>query len=368
MERQKHKIWWILFFSIFILSCGEGQVKEAVNALDAEQLSAEQTELIHQYSQDFPNDTELSIAFIDGERVSYYGIIRKNDSLFYQDNYKSVFEIGSVSKVFTSTLLAKLVVSESIKLDQSINHLSPVSLGNPEKITLKELANHTSGLPRLPSNLNLFFVDQSNPYKDYGAKKLESYLSSNFSLASSPGEKYAYSNLGTGLLGYLLSIKTGKSYETLLQEMITEVYTMPSTTTIEDAVKDRLVNGLNASGKVTSNWDMNVLVGAGGILSTVEDLSQFALAQFDSSNEALQLTQKENFRVNENMQMGLGWHILDRQENKWLWHNGGTGGYSSSFTLNKTEKKGVIILSNVSAFNLNNRNIDQLCFALLDTM
>lgn len=368
MKRQKHRISWIVIIICFIFSCSQGQVKKAVNALDAQQLTQEQRDLIYQYSQDFPNKTQLSFAFIDGDKRSFYGVTRKRDSLFYKDNHQNIFEIGSVSKVFTATLLAKMVVNESLSLDQTISDLSPVGLGNSTDISLKQLSNHTSGLPRLPSNLNLFFVDQSNPYKDYGPEELEEYLASSFKLESTPGEKYAYSNLGTGLLGYLLRLEAKKSYETLLQEMISEVYAMPSTTTVKDAIASRLVSGLNPEGKNTSNWDMNVLVGAGGIYSSVEDLSQFSLAQFNEKDSAIQLTQKENFRVNENMQMGLGWHVLNRQNGKWIWHNGGTGGYSSSFTLNKSKRKGVLILSNVSAFNPNNNNIDQLCFALLKTL
>ena len=111
------------------------------------------------------------------------------------------------------------------------------------------------------------------------------------------------------------------------------------------------------------------MAGAGAIFSTVEDLSQFAISQFDNSNKELKLTRKKTFEVNENMDIGLGWHILKSQsKNFWHWHNGGTGGYSSSMVIDENTKNGIIILSNISAFNPNMGNIDKLCFALMKTI
>ena len=114
---------------------------------------------------------------------------------------------------------------------------------------------------------------------------------------------------------------------------------------------------------------MGVLAGAGAILSTVEDLSKFALAQFDKENNELILTQEPTFKVNDNMQIGLGWHILKGETGRELiWHNGGTGGYTSSMGLDIENKNGIIILSNVSAFNEKMGNIDQLLFELIETL
>ena len=131
-------------------------------------------------------------------------------------------------------------------------------------------------------------------------------------------------------------------------------------------VKTKLVKGLKPNGKTTSNWDFDVLAGGGAIFSTVEDLSKFALAQFDNSNNELALTQKPTFKVNDNMSIGLGWHILKRKNGgELIWHSGGTGGYTSSMALDLENKNGIMILSNVSAFNKNMGNIDQLCLSLI---
>jgi len=108
------------------------------------------------------------------------------------------------------------------------------------------------------------------------------------------------------------------------------------------------------------------LAGAGAIFSTVEDLSQFAISQFEYKNKELELTKEKTFELNENTDIGLGWHILkNKSDNLWYWHNGGTGGYSSSMAIDVKTKNGIIILSNVSAFNPNMGNIDKLCFELM---
>ena len=144
---------------------------------------------------------------------------------------------------------------------------------------------------------------------------------------------------------------------------------MVYSTTNREQVQEHLIAGLNPSGKETSNWDFDILVGAGGIMSSTMDLSQFALAQFNRENKALMATQKPTFTINDNMKIGLGWHILKRKNGKELiWHNGGTGGYTSSMALDTEHKNGIIILSNVSAFNKNMGNIDQLAFELIATL
>jgi CubicO group peptidase (beta-lactamase class C family) len=103
---------------------------------------------------------------------------------------------------------------------------------------------------------------------------------------------------------------------------------------------------------MVSNWDFNALFGAGGVLSTTEDLVKLANAQFNFTNKELELTRKQTFEMNENFRMGLGWHILKSENgNDLFWHNGGTGGYSSSMTIDLKNKRAVIILVNVENIN-----------------
>jgi CubicO group peptidase (beta-lactamase class C family) len=222
----------------------------------------------------------------------------------------------------------------------------------------------------MPSNFNIFTIkDIKNPFKDYDIVKLKKYLTKKAKLIQEPGTTYSYSNLGAGLLGYILSETSNSTYEELLQENIFSKYGMDNSTTIRKNIEKNLVKGLSRKGKETSNWDFDVMISAGGILSSVYDLSKFAHAQFDDENKDLLMTQQPTFVFSEKLSVGLGWHIVKTKNGEnLLWHNGGTGGYSSSMILDKENRTGVIILSNVSAYNKLSGNTDKLGLGLIGTL
>ena len=349
---------------LFLIGSGFSCTSIAYDGQDYDEatITLEQLKSIFRECQDLPNDTHVSIALIEYGNIKYYGIKRENDTIFTSINPGSVFEIGSISKVFTSTLLADLVVQGKVGLDDQVSDYLNISFKDSPSITFKQLANHTSGLPRLPSNLKLLEVDFKNPYKDYDEAKLVEYLTQELEVEHQGS--FAYSNLGVGLLGFTLAKIEKTTYEDLLQSRIFSRYQMTSSTTDRNLVKNILVPGLNRKGLETPNWDPNVLVGAGGILSSVGDLSKFALAQFDDSNEVLALTRKQTYqgyhRGGAITGIGLGWMIRDNQGKEWYWHNGGTGGYTSFMQIDVEKKNAVIILTNISAFNPKRANIDSL--------
>jgi CubicO group peptidase (beta-lactamase class C family) len=333
-----------------------------INALSC--YPQEIADLIFTQTKDFSNHTQLSIAVIQNNRTNYYGIVKENDSVKPADNQGKVFEAGSITKVFTSTVLASLVQEGTIGLNDSINPYYPFPFKEHRNITFLTLANHTSGLPRLPGNLDL--SEASNPYQHYTEKELEAYLKTIMTFENEPSETYSYSNLGAGLLGYTLGLTQGTSFEELLQKRVFDRYGMTASFTRSADAGERLVKGLNAHGDTTSNWDFDVLAGGGCVLSTTADLARFAMAQFNPENRELALTRVPTFAVHETMKIGLGWHILQSETGQELfWHNGGTGGYSSSIAINVPDKVAVVILSNVSAFHSASGNIDRLCFELI---
>jgi D-alanyl-D-alanine-carboxypeptidase/D-alanyl-D-alanine-endopeptidase len=139
-------------------------------------------------------------------------------------NEESIFEIGSVTKLFTTTLLATLVGDSLVSFDTPLRDILTEYPHLPESITLVRLATHTSGLPRLPSNI-LWSVlrNPHNPYTHYTTERLHAYLSHYKWRQGGGGPSsfpYAYSNLGVGLLGYALARRLGISYEQAIQEHI----------------------------------------------------------------------------------------------------------------------------------------------------
>ena len=222
----------------------------------------------------------------------------------------------------------------------------------------------------MPSNIDDQIDYPENPYKNYDQSYLEEYLKNFLKVDKKAIGIPSYSNLGFAILGYTISKIYEMSYEDLIQQFIFSKFKMNSSFLAADKVDKRLVKGLNEKGDITPNWDLSAMSSSGGILSNVEDLVRFGTAHFDESNIELNLLKKKTAMVNERVDMGIGWHIInsEKSENKWHWHNGGTGGYSSSMALDFKNKTGVVILSNVSAFNPYQDNIDQLCFELMKTL
>lgn len=337
--------------------------RNTINAL--QEYPEEISELIYAKTKDLPNNTQLSIAIIKNGKTAHYGVLKVNDTLKSITNHTKVFEIGSITKVFTATVLASLVTDKKINLTDTINAYYPFPFKDSITLRFKELANHTSGLPRLPENLEM--SNAVNPYQNYGKTQLEAYLKN--SLKISRTNRYVYSNLGAGLLGHTLGLTQHIGFRELLQKHVLDKYTMKNTFVNYQNLDDKLVQGQNPNGEPTVNWDWDVLFGAGGILSTTADLAKFAEAHFNPKDKTLALTRTPTFDINKNMKMGLGWHLVNYANgNDWIWHNGGTGGYASSITVNPTDKNAVIILSNLSAFHPKMGVVDGLCIELMQAI
>src|ERR1700685_4616941 len=163
-----------------------------------------------------------------GRRVVAYGSLEKGDKRPLDGD--TLFEIGSITKVFTSLLLADMAQRGEVRLDDPIAKYVPATAKIPQRdgqqITLVDLATHTSGLPRMPTNFNP--KDPANPYIDYTEDQLYTFLSS-YELTRDVGVKFVYSNLGFGLLGQGLARRNGTDYETLVETRICEPLGMKST-------------------------------------------------------------------------------------------------------------------------------------------
>ena len=265
----------------------------------------------------------------------------------------TVFEIGSVTKVFTNALLAEMAGRSVVKLDQPVAELLPKSVTVPSKegraITLVDLATQHSGLPRMPSNFAP--RDPANPYADYSAGLLYDFLS-HHELAATPGERYGYSNVGVGLLGHALSLKGRKPYETLVTERVLKPLKLKDTRiTLTPEMKARLAAGHDRAGATVPNWDFQAMAGAGALRSTANDLLRFLAANLDSNGTAISAALRECHRPRlqaggPSVKIGLGWHMLDVFGATLHMHNGGTGGYRSFIGYDPTMRVAVVVLAN----------------------
>ena len=311
-----------------------------------------------------PDGFAISIALLENDSTTFIGFSKSNTILTQVINKDSLFEIGSITKVFTSTVLAHHIINREIKPNTPINKVFPFKFKNKIKLTYQSLSNHTSGVPRLPINIMPFlYKNPKNPYKDYTYELLDNYLKEELQLTNEA--QYEYSNLGAGILAYTLAKKNNTSYKVVLKASVLDKYDMPSTSYNSNAS----YFGLGTDNTKTENWQFNSLIGAGGLISNTNDLSTFIHAQFNSEDKELALTRKETFSINDNFSIGLGWHIFDSNtKNEKFWHNGGTGGYTSSISFKTTNNTGVIILTNISPMHKNSPKIDELCFKLLELL
>lgn len=337
--------------------------KDVVNVLQG--MPRSQVELIGRMVQPFPANTQISIALLSAGKKQFYGILKTNDSLVSISNQKQIFEIGSLTKVFTSTLLAEAVLAGKVKLDDKINGYYPFSFHENLSLDFMGLVTHTSGLPALPSNLSQHSKTLSNPYALYDSSKLYSYLQRDVQLDTTVGV-FSYSNLGFGLLGYTLGLVQHTTYEALLKNQIFEKYRMSHSYAGRSQKTAAMVQGLGRNGKPVSGWDFDVLAGAGSMLSCTADLAIFLEAQMKPENKSMEMTREQKFIVSDDRRMGMGWHILKSKSGMdWYWHNGGTGGFSSSMIVDTETKTAVVILSNISTFNPSMNNIDALAFEMM---
>lgn len=301
-----------------------------------------------------------------GTRVISYGKPSQESTQIV--NGDSVFEIGSVTKVFTAILLADMVERGEVNLNDPISKYLPKSVKTPtrdgKEITLLHLSSHTSGLPRMPNNFAP--KDNQNPYADYSVEQMYAFLSG-YTLPRDIGAKAEYSNYGVGLLGHILALRAGMDYETLVRTRICQPLKMDSTRIkFTPEMQARLAKGHNPALKPVANWDLPTFAGAGALRSTTKEMLKFVAANLGLSNSPLLTAMQKTHQPQHDMgtpdvEVGLGWIIQKKFETEIVWHNGGTGGYHSFIGFDKKKRRGVVVLSNST------NDIDDIGLHLLES-
>jgi len=297
----------------------------------------------------------VAVAVIDGEKTVFYSIGESHLESKRKVNNETLFEIGSITKTFTATTLASMVIEGKVKLDDPVQMYLPknvqLPIKNSKPITLLSLANHSSGLPRLPTNMPV--KNQLDPYADYSIKLMYEFLN-NYQLEHEVGTKQEYSNLGMGLLGHVLALIDNRSYQDMLTSRILKPLEMENTfVNVPSNQTNHLSNGHNGELKPTPLWNLNSISGAGSIKSNIQDMAIFLKRNMVKKqlSEELSLAQTSTFE-SQGSNTGLAWIISPSKNGEIFMHDGATGGFSSFIGFNKTSNKGIVILTN-TAFNMN---------------
>ena len=286
----------------------------------------------------------------------------------------TVFEIGSITKVFTALLLAEMVTRGEVALDDPVSKYLPERVHIPERggiqITLRHLASHTSGLPREPAGF--VFRDDIDPYATFTTDQLYSAVANSW-LQYEPGLHSTYSNLGFGLLGHVLTLRANASYDELILSRICDPLNLADTrASLTPSMQERLAQGHRADLKPAMNWDWPpAIAGAGALRSTTNDLVRFMRAtclpepQGPLSKAAALLLEKRwplvpNIFLRNSSYPG--WQARKANGDEIICHNGLTGGYCGHVGLSTKLKSGAVVLSN-TAINM----IDDIGFHLANS-
>lgn len=318
----------------------------------------------------------------------------------------TIYEIGSITKVFTTSLLATLVAEGRIRLDDPVRGFFPELPRLPLEITPRRLATHTTGLPRLPTDRRLVVnavKNPNNPYAGYAPEELFAWLAE-YTTPPSSDRAVAYSNLGAALLGHVCARAAGSSYEEAVEKRISQPLGLRDTAvTIAVDKLARLAPPHSWRGEPAASWDLPAFVGAGALRSTADDMLRFLEANIDPGHSLpaldlchdvqiadpslapsgiiTELARAYGFELaasaaapsNEQLQPGrfrvaLGWlRTIDVDGHDIHWHNGATGGYRTFAAFSKRERAAVVVLANRGG-TLGDTAVDDIGFGVLRLM
>jgi CubicO group peptidase (beta-lactamase class C family) len=304
----------------------------------------------------------------------YFGSISK-DKASPPDSH-SIFEIGSITKTFTSTLLAQMILEGQINLADELESLLPegevtVPRWNGKKVTMEHLVTHSSGLPRVPRDSDQPLppgYDPYDPYAAYTTAYVYDYLSSYCNLIFEPGTQYSYSNTGMGLVGHVLGLVDSTSYEELVRREVLEPLGMNETSLFlsEDQIANLAPGHNEELDSVKNYYAQDIFQGAGFLKSSLHDMLIYLKAQMGftatSLEEAMEMTHQSHFDVGMvtyndregfyQLSIGLAWHIDELPEGyTFHWHGGRTNGYMAYMAFDPETMTGVVILCNQSIEN-----------------
>ncbi|MEP6861622.1 MAG: serine hydrolase [Deltaproteobacteria bacterium] len=297
--------------------------------------------------------TGVVVGLYDAGKTEIYGFGKGPDG--NPPTGTTLFELGAITQVYTDLVFADAIQRREVSLDTNLSELVPPGVTVPTmqgaRVTLGELAVHTSGFPRLPPSLE-HGMNPQDPYGGYTEDRLYADLIHS-SLVLTPGTQILTSTFGAGILGFTLGKKLGGGIENVTKLRVLDPLGLSSTFfTVPAAAKARRQVGTNIDLAPVPNWTWGALAGAGGLVSTASDQLALIDAELDAASgskqplrAAMRLTHEDQIPGQAGANEGLGWQIdgLGR-----YWHNGGTGGFRSFVGFDPKARRGIVILSSSS--------------------
>lgn len=332
------------------------------------QVSPERIRAILKQEVEARRSKSIIVGIIDanGRQVFAEGILSDENPMPPDSN--TVYEIGSITKVFTSLLLAQMSMNHQLNLSDPIAQFLPPAVLSPRRndkeITLLSLATHRSGFPRNAYNLDPQNPD--NPFTDYSLAQLHAFVSG-VRLNRDIDSRWQYSNIGYTLLGQILASAGHKTYEDLVLDKICAPLKLSNTWfKTPKGQKPTIAQGYTEYGKPAAAWDLLPLAGGGGLRSTVKDMLRFAAANMGMVPSELQPAmdlchEQQSKKDGTDEYMSLGWTINKAEGREIVYKDGGTGGYRSFLGIDKIHQRAVVVLCN------SNNGVTDIGLHLLDS-
>ena len=280
--------------------------------------------------------------------ATYLGTVEKGKAAAPGES--TVFELGSITKPLTGLILQAMIIEGKLNLSDPVNQFLPPQAQLPavrgQPITFRHLVTHTSCLPRLPADLASTMKGFDNPYRYYTEENLLQYLPT-LTLDCELGVEGVYSNLGAGLLGYVLTRVSGKSYAQLVQHYL--VSPLGATGLGVLPQDERWATGHNQFDQTQANWEFtDALVGAGGLDASANGMKTLLafLLKPDQSLLGKAVTASVATQWKKQQELGTFWVTESMGDNKTLWHAGQTGGFNAFVGWVEGAQAGVFVLSN----------------------
>ena len=262
-----------------------------------------------------------------------------------------LFEIGSITKIFTGLLLAHAVDRGDLSLDDTLGKLldgkASLQSSTVSMVTLRQLITHTSCLPRLPADFR-GGLDSALSYRTYSRERMWKSLADMASTRAPPCES-VYSNFGVAIVGELLSERYGMSWDALVAERITEPLGMADTVRVLGAKRSRLAPAHRRTDSIAP-WEMDAFRGAGSLHSTPADLLKFGRALLAGRAGPLGAPAERLLTPLAWFDGEIGYAIFIRgpEGHRTYLHTGLTGGYASELVLAADTKEVVVLLTSNS--------------------
>lgn len=295
----------------------------------------------------------IIVGIVDANGRQFFAAGQLSDTDKRLPDGNTIYEIGSITKVFTSLALADMSLKKQLNLTDPISKFLPKTVKTPirneKEISLLSLSTHRSGMPRFPNNVDPKNVD--DPYADYTVKKLYEYVS-NFEPSFDIDTRWQYSNVGYGVLGTVLTIVSHKNFETLITDEICQPLNMNNTLiTLTAKQKSNLAIGHAETGTVAGLTALGAIEAGGALRSNVNDLLTLAEANMGfiktDLSPAIQVTHVLQAKKDGNdTYTTMGWTLANDHGQNLLFKDGGMPGYRTFLGIDLKNKIGVVVLSN----------------------